>query len=310
VNVDELLRSSLHSGAESTMPIDDLLGTTIARGRRRQRVRRAAAVGGSVMTVAALTGGAVAVASLGPDQTQSVTPGATAPSDTTTPWWQTWTTGRHNGPVNDTFLKAARPIYDPANPPEDITVWATGSMPDGTDWVMYTSPHSGNEIQWLQGWNGSPDYGESPNVETPDITWTSFESPTLAAHDDYTLEQQWLIVVGRPGTTTISYAANGTDFTPMDVHDGIGVLKINGYVPTQAKVQLSDASGVYATGTPYGAGPDPQASPSGSPTATAASSPGATVPSPSPTTDSGFARAQSVSPTPGSPLQVAPTPGG
>lgn len=262
MNVDDLLRSSLHRTAEATAPVDDLLAATIARGRRHQRLRRGAAVCGSVATITAATAGGFAVANLGPDTSQSVTPGSTSGEPTGTPWWDSWPTGRHFGPVDRSFLAAARPQYDGEAQPESIDVWATGTAPDGTDWVLFTSPTTGHALQRLQGWNGEKDYGDGQETATPDLAWTSFASPTLAAHNDYRLEQEWLIVVGRPGTTSISYAADGKTFVPMDVRDGIGVVKIDGYIPQTAKVQLADESGVYATGTPYGAGPDPLASPS------------------------------------------------
>lgn len=302
MNVEEMLRTSLHGEADTVPPISDLLDRAVGRGRHKQRVRRAAAVGGSALTIAAVVGGGLAVANLGPDNRASVTPNSTAGSPTgagTMPWWDTWTTGRHNGPVDQTFLTAAKPMYGNESQPEDIQTWATGSMPDGTDWVLFTSPTTGHALQWLQGWNGAPDYGESRQPVDRGMTWTSFESPTLAAHNDYRLEQQWLIVVGQPDTTAISYAADGSDFTAMDVHDGIGVMKIDGYLPTGARVQLSDPSGVYATGTPYGAGPDPQASPTSGSAAT-------TTPTASPS--SGYARAQTAPASSGAPAQITPTP--
>jgi hypothetical protein len=265
MNVEELLRTSLHDEAQRVDPITDLLSSSVALGRRKQRVRRASLVSGSAVALAAVVGGGIAVANLSPDDRASVTPGTTGGSPSgsdATPWWDTWPGTRHYGPIDKPFVASARPQYDGEQQPEQIDVWATGTMPDGTDWVMFTSPTTGHALQRVQGWNGEKDYADGQDVATPDMTWTSWTSPTLAAHNDYRTEQEWLIVVGRPGTTAISYAADGTTFTAMDVRDGIGVMKIDGYIPQTAKVQLADASGVYATGTPYGAGPDPLASPS------------------------------------------------
>jgi hypothetical protein len=217
--------------------------------------------------------GAVVVANLGPSNTQSVKtqPGSDGSSSLpVTPWWQTWTADRHNGPVDQTFLTNAKPQYDGESAPEDIKVWATGSMPDGSVWVMFTSHTTGHEIQWLQGYDSQPDFGESTQTTTQYLTWDSFAFGTQAAHDDYHKHQTWMIVVGEPGTTDIEYAADGSHFnTPLDMHDGIGVLKLEEYAPSGAKVQLSDASGVYATGTPMGAGALADNDPTPNPTATA-----------------------------------------
>jgi hypothetical protein len=110
-------------------------------------------------------------------------------------------------------------------------------------------------VNFIQGWNGRPDFGDSPQVDQPGLTWMSFESPTLANHNsDGSDWSQWLIVVGKPGTTSIKYAANGTTFTAEPVRDGITVIKLGNFPPAGARVQLATAHGVYATGTPEGAG--------------------------------------------------------
>jgi hypothetical protein len=152
---------------------------------------------------------------------------------------------------------------------------------------MYTDPHDGNVIQYLQGWDGQPDYGESPQKEQPDLTWDSFMSPTKAAHDDYTMTSQYMIIVGRPGTTSIKYAPNGTDFTDLTVHDGIAVVPLDNFPPATAKVQLADANGVYATGTPDGAGAGASSSPTPGPgggSSTPTPTPGDTTAEASPAT--------------------------
>lgn len=306
MNVEELLRTSLHGDAENAVPIAGLLEGSIARGRQRHRVRTAAAMGGSVAALATVAAAGVVIANAGPGNTQSVkaaTGGGgdpTATSGSGTPWWQTWTTDRHNGPVDQSFLDAARPTYGTETQPENIKVWATGSESDGTDWVMFTSATTGHQIEWLQGWNGVPDFGESTQTTTPDISWSSFTSPTLAEYNNYQHHQEFLIVVGRPGTTAISYAADGATYQPMQLHDGIGVLKIDGYIPLAAKVQLSDTTGIYATGTPVGAQADPTASASAPPsTATATATP---------TPTDGTAPGDTPPPSAELPVQASPTP--
>jgi hypothetical protein len=303
VNVEELLRNSLHSEAGNAAPIADLLDTSIEQGRRKQRVRRTATVFGTVAAMGIVGAGAVVVGNVGPSSTQTVTPSSGSDptaSEPVTPWWQTWSTDRHNGPVDATFLANARPTYDDETSPEDINVWASGTAPDGTDWVMFTSHSTGHEIEWLQGWDGSPDYGESTQTTTPGITWTSFSTPTRAAHDSGVGVQQWLIIVGRPGTTGIDYSPDGQTWRPLDVRDGIAVYKVpSGFPPAAAQVRLSDGSSVYATGAPDGAGvgDNSDASPTATadPTATPAdgaaapdanepsNAPGVVVASPTPT---------------------------
>jgi hypothetical protein len=149
---------------------------------------------------------------------------------------------------------------------------------------MFTDPRNGHVMQWLEGRNNAPNYGENSGQVTPDVTWTSWTVPTQASQADSQAKlEEWLIVVGRPGTTTIDYSPDGSTWQPIDVQNGIGVMKVTtdtGFPPATAKVRLSDASGVYATGTPAGAGanqPSTPPSPTGDPTATASPSPSAAV---------------------------------
>ncbi|MGN6474118.1 MAG: hypothetical protein ACTHK4_10805, partial [Mycobacteriales bacterium] len=199
------------------------------------------------------------------------------------PWWDTWTTDRYNGGVSQAFLSNARPTYNVADGPVKITVYAAGTTADGTQWVMFTDSHDGHVMEWLQGRDDQPDYGESSGTVTPDITWTSWSIPTRASQAGAADIQQWLIVVGKPGTTAIDYSSDGTNWEPMRLEHGIAVMKITtatGFPPATAKVRLSDASGVYATGSPAGAGANaPSDSPSpgpgdATPTATASPSVG------------------------------------
>jgi hypothetical protein len=265
VNVEDLIRSQLHDEANTVAPIDGLLETSTQLGRRKQRGRRLAVAGSSVAAAAIVVGGSLVLAGGGsnPTHTVKINPAssqhpktkAKANSDAdVAPWWDTWTQDRHFGPVDQAFLTNARPTYDTAKGPEPITVWASGSESDGTDWVMFTDPHDGHQIQYYQGWNGTPDYGESPQVDQPAITWDSFTSPTLDSHNDVNSTSQFLIIVGKPGTTSIKYAADGTSFVDEPVQDGISVIKVANFPAATAKVQLATADGVYATGTPKGAG--------------------------------------------------------
>jgi hypothetical protein len=290
MDIGDLLRNQLHDEANAVAPIDGLLEASTQLGRRKQRGRRLAVVGSSVAAAAIVVGGSLVIGSSGGGtHTLKITPEATgaghhakAAADVT-PWWQTWTKDRHFGPVNQTFLTNARPTYDTAKGPEPITVWASGSEADGTDWVMFTDPHDGHQIQYYQGWNGSPDFGESPQVEQPDITWQSFTSPTLDSHNYASNTSQFMIIVGKPGTTSIKFAPDGTTFVDEPVQDGISVVKLPDFPAKTAKVQLATADGVYATSTPDGAGAGTTADEQTSPSPGG----GTSVPTASPTSTSG-----------------------
>ena len=265
MNVDDLIRAGLHDIAEEVTPYPGLYADAVRRGRRHRAVRRTATASSAVLAVAAIAAGAVQLS--GSDGTQTVSPSDSAQQVVTSPWWQTWTPNRLDGGLSQAFLTAARPTYDVNAGPEPITVYAGGTLPDGTQWVMFTDPTNRHVMQWLQGWNDSPDFGESTQKVTPDVSWTSWTIPTRASQDGSPNLQEWLIVVGRPGTTSIEYSPDGTTWQPVDVEHGIGVMKVatpTGFPPATAKVRMSDDSGVYATGTPAGAGANSE--PSVSPT--------------------------------------------
>lgn len=262
MNVEDLLRSELHSDAASVAPIDNLLEVSTQRGRRKQLRRRTAVAGTGVAAAAIVVAGSLAIAgsgNAGPQQQVNAAHGRSTPKTATksavTPWWTTWSKGRSFGPVDAQFLTAADPVFDTAKGPAPWTVWASGSESDGTDWAVYTTPSEHHAVNFIQGWNGQPDFGDSPQVNQPGLTWMSFESPTLANHNSTgNIWSQYLIIVGKPGTTSIKYAADGVAFKTEPVHDGITVIKLGNFPPADAQVQLATKAGVYATGTPEGAG--------------------------------------------------------
>lgn len=281
MNTEDLIRSGLRDAAEQVASIPDLPETAVRRGRHRRHARRVATAGGIVLSVAAIAGGGVAIAHNtgggGHHNVPSLGRGGQTQQVVADPWWDTWTTDRYYGGVSRAYLSNARPTYNVADGPDTITVYAAGTTADGTQWVMFTDPREGHVMQWLQGWGNQPNYGESSGTTTPYTTWTSWSIPTHAAQDGSGNVEEWLIVVGKPGTTAIDYSPDGTSWQPLQVEHGIGVMKVTtatGFPPASAKVRLSDASGVYATGTPAGAGAN---APSDSPTpGTASMTPTAT----------------------------------
>ncbi|HWC36452.1 MAG TPA: hypothetical protein VG650_16720 [Mycobacteriales bacterium] len=285
MNIEDIVRSGLHDAADQVAPIPDLHATALQRGRRRRTTRRIATAGCVVVSVSAIiaTGVAVSngtgggrhhnlhVAGQG-DGTQQVV---------ADPWWDTWSTDRYDGHVDPAFLQAIRPTYDTSKGPEKITVYAAGTTSDGNQWAMTTDPTEGHRIEWWQGRNNRPLVGEVPPEVDAGQTWTSWSMPTESAENGSSGNQQWLIVVGRPGTTDIDFSPDGATWRPLETHNGIAVTFFaDGFPPASARVRLSDASGVYATGKPAGAGagespsasPLPGGSSTSSPTPTAAPS--------------------------------------
>jgi hypothetical protein len=249
MNIEELVQASLDDVAAQTAPIDDLVPTVLHHGHRRRRVRRTASVAMSVVGVGTVIGAAVVAANHTGHPAPRVAHQATEPTaPPTTPWWESWPAGRQYGPLDKHFVDAATP--------NDSKVYASGTMPDGTDFAVYLDSRTGHTPQWIQGWNGAPDFGDS-STAGPSATWMTWTTPDLATHEsaDGSTNRQWLIVVGRPGTTSIDYSANGTTWQPMNLEQGIGVIHLlDGFPPASAQVRLADDSGVYATGTPAGAG--------------------------------------------------------
>jgi hypothetical protein len=276
MNADDILRSGLHDLADEVAEFADLHRVAVQRGRRRRSVRRATAAGSAVLSVAAVAGVGVVVAdNAGGDHRVVQTGDSGTQKVIADPWWEAWPQNRHDGPVDSTFDNYVI-THTQAESVVPI-LYAAGTEPDGTDWAMYLADH--DQLFWMQGWNGQPDYGQEPPGADPGMTWTSWTTPTRAAHDSDTNDQQWLIIVGRPGTTQIAYSADGTTWTPLDVQDGIAVTLIeHGFPPATAQVRLSDASGVYAQGVPEGAGADVE--PSTSPTPPGLSTPLATPTTP------------------------------
>ncbi|HEX3707215.1 MAG TPA: hypothetical protein VHV76_11345, partial [Mycobacteriales bacterium] len=215
MNVEDIVRSGLHDAAEQAAPIADLHLTAVQRGHRRRTARRLATTGAVALSVAAIAGLGVVVAGNtgggGEHVIRTATGTGTGQQQVVAdPWWQTWTVGRHNGAVDPRFLAAAQPKYSADSTPEKIQAYAAGTTADGTQWAMLTDQSNPHVMQWLQGWDGAPDFGESSQTVTPDVTWTSWSIPTRDAHDGTTDNQEWLIVVGRPGTTSIDYSPDGT----------------------------------------------------------------------------------------------------
>jgi hypothetical protein len=230
----------------------DLAVQATARGRRRRRTHRTALVACALAAMGAAISGLVILHGGGsqPDRLQVAGAGGSAPS----PWWQTWPTGRHYGAANKSFLEAIRPRYDGEQSPEQIRVYAAGTTPDGTNFALFTDQRQPHVAQWMQGWFGHPNFG-APSPVSATVEWMWFASPnpaegsTTASADAI---HEWLIVVGRPGTTRIEYSPAGANAVELEVRDGIGVIELaRGLPPKTASVRLFDSKGEYSSGRLY-----------------------------------------------------------
>jgi len=268
-DLDQLLRDVLSTDAQTQPQPSELTARSMVVGRRLRQRRRVGMASVAVASVGVIVGGSLAVSDAVGNHNHTsqkvIVPAAGgspkahakvraesrakahAGADAT-PWWQSWPTDRvyRDKP-------GAAYLTDPAT----STVYASGSLPDGTDFIVdYDSQTDQHHVpDFTQGWNGVPDFGEAVGegpTAGPDAEFLSLESPTLAtggpgaAADSAT--SQWLVVVGRPGTTTASYSADGVTWQPMDVQHGIAVVKLPALAPTTAQLELSDANGQYVDG--------------------------------------------------------------
>lgn len=254
--IDELLREVLDADAQTHTPTADLPRRCLASGRRLRRRRQAGLVSLSLLSVAGIVAGAVALASSSGNHSrrQIITPGHQASASVgshhanrgsqpkrSTRAWTSWPTDRVFG------AKPASGFFHPSSRQE---VFATGTMTDNTDFVVYGDPKDGNSAAYLQGWNGVGDFGQSAG-EGPGGAQSAYltaESPTYAAHQNGGPARQWLIVVGRPGTVSASYSADGVNWQRMQVQHGIAVINLPGIAPRASQIRLSDANGQYVEG--------------------------------------------------------------
>ncbi|HVT20324.1 MAG TPA: hypothetical protein VHE57_02895 [Mycobacteriales bacterium] len=261
MNVEDLVRERLHQAAEQIPPIADLPASAVEQGRRRRALRRAAVMGGVAMAVA-VSGGAVALVHNGGGSRSvirvSTAPPTHCPNDGAkggAPWWDAWADTRQQGRIDSSLVAAAsRYWYGVSKPPEPLCVYAGGTTPDGSTWIMYTASHAPHLMQWLQGLDGLDIDGHYEQTAVPDRTWSAFLAESVAGPHELWQEHRWLIIVGKPGTTQIDYSDDGSTWRPLQTHDGIAVAYVaQDRPPAASRIRLHDKQGVYAEGTPPGA---------------------------------------------------------
>jgi hypothetical protein len=264
-DIDQLLRDVLSTDAQTQAHPSELTARSMVMGRRLRQRRRVGMASVAIASVGVIVGGSLAVSDAvgNHDHTSQkvIVPAAggspkahakprarTRAGADSTPWWQSWPTDRVYGD---------RPGAAYLTDPGTSTVYASGTLPDGTDFIVeYDSKTDQHHVpDFTQGWNGVPDFGEAVGegpTAGPDAEFLSLESPTLATGGPGasagSATSQWLVVVGRQGTTAASYSADGVTWQPMDVQNGIAVLKLPALAPTTAELELSDASGQYVDG--------------------------------------------------------------
>lgn len=258
-DLDELIRETLSFDAATHDFSVDLAARSMADGRQIRHRRRVGQYIGSVLGAAFLVAGLlVTVRGVEHHDGHAIEPadGGTGLSVVNTnpssPWWR-WPRDRIFGEKpNAAFFRSSHSNVTTAE------IYACGTMPDGTDFEMGQAkgdpPHAPS---FTQGW-GVPGFGEGA-MQGPSVgagaQYVAVESPTRAAHDDFS-RAQWLILVAKPGMTSANFSADGRSWRPMTVEHGIAVIELSSQTvkavspspghPSPAWISLSDRNGVYS----------------------------------------------------------------
>jgi hypothetical protein len=254
--VEDLLREVFEREADrQPLPVG-LYQRSLKTGARLRRRRRAGQAAGACVLVAGAVAAAVAVpgwvATARPSRAIAPAQGATSatgspsaapsPSPAAPPWWQTWPTGRRFGTAPSALFLAK------VDPGAAIRVYADGTLPDGEEFVMYLDRADGHVVQYVQGWGNEPDFGSGASSPTPHLNDYIIQlATTAAAHSDADDNSTWVIVIARPGTTSIEYSIGGGRWQPMQLRQGIGVLfRASGQPARLVALRLYDSHGEYA----------------------------------------------------------------
>ena len=279
-DLERVLRETLSEDAASQHYPVDLVSSATKRGRRATRVRWA----GTTASAVAAIGVTVAVVVAVPTNdnvptaggfTELSVPTSSAPSpvnsiaDTASAdWWLSWPTGRVFGSAaSATFV--TRVAHG-----QPLTIFASGHAPDGSTFVMYTTPDQPDVADWVQGFDAmNPDFGEEGQF-CGEGQCIFFEYPTVATHNG-TATTQWLVAATAPGIVAVSYSSDGTSWQPMDLRDGVALLQIPRLATYSARLRLTSSNGQT---TESGLFPAPLPGEFGSPVAPFASGPMSTSP--------------------------------
>ncbi|MGH8889907.1 MAG: hypothetical protein ACRDV3_09150 [Acidothermaceae bacterium] len=251
-DLEQLIRGALAEDAESQPVPTNLVSIATRRGRQLRRLRRASV--GALASAAAVSAVVFAINAVVPSgrsvPTVGSASGSSAPSseqptllpteieETPANWKEQWPTGR-------VFDAAASPTFlAKVAPGEQLTVYASGHAPDGSTFVMYTTPGDPTHPRWEQGVDSTTvafgDDGEfSCNGQC-----NVFEFPTVQTHEDENMSAtQWLVLSTMPGVLAVSYSPDGNSWQPMDFRDGIALLPLPGIAPWNAELHLTLSNG-------------------------------------------------------------------
>lgn len=262
--LDELINHALADEAATHDQLADLAFRSIKSGRAFRRRRRVAMVSAVVASCAALVSGSIVIAeSVGSRDQVLQTKPAGQPSGHASrsghqaagqvhsvPPWSSWPADRVFGTKPSAAFLSDVPV--------DATLLASGTMPDGMDFRIASLPHSQQPIDDLYGFGNERIFGDEPATGSPEYRPRApyFAMLTMTAGTwDHGQEDGndgfWLIVVGQPDTTTAAYSADGQAWQPMQLQQGIAVLKLDdptAAIPQTARLRLADLKGTYADG--------------------------------------------------------------
>ena len=255
-DIEQLIRGALAEDADSQPAPTDLVSVARRRGRQLRRLHRASV--GALASAAAVAAVVVAISVVVPSgrnvlsdrnlpaagnrggasglSSRQPTPLPTAAEETPVNWNEEWTTGR-------VFGTAASPAFlAKVAPGEQLTVYASGHAPDGSTFVMYTTPDQPGHSWWQQGFNSrTPEYGTDGDFSC-DGQCNVFEYPTVQTYQGKATTQ-WLVVATKPGVSAVSFSPEGNSWQPMDFRDGIALLQLPGISPWSAEIHLTLSNG-------------------------------------------------------------------
>lgn len=249
-SLDEQIRDALSQEAADHHQPADLAGQSILAGGALRRRRHIAMGAVAAVSCAALVASSLAIADEvgGDNGVQQIVP-ATG-SNNRVPAWSTWRPNRVYGErPSPGFLS-----HLPANE----TLLASGTIADGTEFWIASVRHSATPIDDTFGFGTEPVFGDEPGDGAPQYRrhapYFAIETMSAGTWDDGKEDGAdgfWLIVVGQPDTITASYSADGHTWQPMDVQQGIAVVKVDrstAGIPSDARLRLGDQEGTYVDG--------------------------------------------------------------
>lgn len=222
--IDDELRSMFTSRADVLTPAADPLAGIERRATRMRRNRIAASVAGTALAVSAI---AVAVPAVLPDSS----------------------TGSRTPTYADSAQPSAEASPEPGLAPSSPVDWATrgAATPDALAFTRaaYARAVGASDVDLHLVWGGSPDGGPQVLLATATASGTTEVvvayyaedgEKRLVSHEPLAAssrqlnrvvspgDEPYVVAVGEPGTTGISYAVDGGSAQPEQVTDGVATF--------------------------------------------------------------------------------------